>query len=639
MNTTLSTTHPSTSGHGSADDLGEVIANAYRGRREAVRRAFVREMLRPDNPDPTDTPIDILDAETGFNQVETSPHTWADATEAFPLPVGPIRAGALRNLWAVPERLQAALHGETDGPVPDSAREATAQIFGNILSARDLLHYAGKLLQFSDGSNDWPPPVAAPGRAVPTAGHLFEDMIAKAVLALVSIVPLNDATGQGHLGLFQHVSRRASFYATALRSASVDGHDFDTLAGRIHDLLRTPSNQMRAVAEERDEHPQFPTAIPILSGANTGLDLSREHTLPAAMLAPIFDVVINLRRFRFADERLHRRKASLLADIAAGGSRRELALSKLGLAALGLAVGIDLAAGAQITGSGPLDTKRLRSWNRTGFRADCVKLDGGWVPYDRAEPVGLLLGMAADYYDVASSVWLPELDELAAVSVVAMTEVTTSRSWIAGVADVLSRNAGGAEVSKSHQNGKKPFRSQGDSMPSSTGSRLRHINAYWVDIVAAYKSVIPGLAAELPLRRNLWGMKLDGPGSTHILSTLLPVPGKESPLDGELVRLGWSPRSLGYQIDGILLTPHEYDRFAELAGLDAKHPISGRGLHRQLSWLIQRPHYRNAPDSEKRVLLRRTVAMFRDLARKILQQEQPDLRSRIETATDWRPTK
>lgn len=82
---------------------------------------------------------------------------------------------------------------------------------------------------------------------------------------------------------------------------------------------------------------------------------------------------------------------------------RQLAHAKLATGSMIYTTGLGLAMSGVITGSEPVDPLERRRLRATGWRPYSIHLPGiGYMPYNRFDPIGLMLGISADLYQGSS---------------------------------------------------------------------------------------------------------------------------------------------------------------------------------------------------------------------------------------------
>ena len=577
-----------------------------------------------------------------------------------------VLSNTLVALWQVPERFLSSKIGQAFGDGGVQAGEATAQAFGMVHGFKDGLKLAAKTMRTGEGSDvigkveqssrsftaeNFTPTRA--GRVVNfiTAGSLERGGIAARgvdLLGDVARVPSRLVTAEDEL--FKTVGYRMELQAQAFRTASAEGLKGEAMAKRIADIVANPPENLHLAAVDAARYQTF--TKPLGEAGQAAQKWIRK--IPALrLLAPFVRTPTNILKYVGERTPLAVLSKSVRADIAAGGARRDLALARIGLGTMVMGVVADMTASGTITGGGP-SNKEMRSHLRnTGWQPYSVKIGDTWYSYNRLDPLGMTLGLAADtaeimgqtYGDSANADMGP--DELAAAAVMAVAKNVTSKTWLTGVSELIEaiedpdRNmtrflqryagtlvpAGVAQVNRTFFDP-----TQRDTMGLDP----------WQSMVNQVRSKIPGYSDDLPPRTNVWGdpIVLGGGMGPDIVSPIYTSKGKPSPADQELLRLGVPITMPQRQINGIKLTAHEYHRYVVLAGNEVKDPSTGLGLKDTIDKLVDGTHplssaYKRASDGQdggKALLIKRFVTGFREQARVQLRQEIPELRDLVEDA-------
>ena len=330
------------------------------------------------------------------------------------------------------------------------------------------------------------------------------------------------------------------------------------------------------------------------------------------------------------------------ADIAAGGARRDLALAKISLGSLVMATSADLAQQGLITGGGPTDPRLRAAMRRTGWQPYSIKTADGYVSYVRTDPIGGMLGIAADMSEIMGQLDSADAEDIAAAGVMAISQNIVSKTYMSGVADLMEVFASVSPEAGASAGEAYIRRLFGTLVPAGVAQytrtndpALRHVDS----MLDQLRSRIPGYSEDLPPRLNLWGdpIVLSGGVGPDIMSPLWKSPLRDSPVDEEIIRLD-APISMPQRnISGVELNPAEYNRYVALAGNDMKDPVTGLGARETLEALISGEHplamqyavATDGPDGGKAMIIRRTIQAFRDAARAHLIQEMPELQEAI----------
>jgi len=158
------------------------------------------------------------------------------------------------------------------------------------------------------------------------------------------------------------------------------------------------------------------------------------------------------------------------------------------------------------------------------------------------------------------------------------------------------------------------------------------------DMADALRRRTPGLSADLPPVRDLWGRPVSlasGEGAMHDLFSPVYVRRENAePIDEELARLEYYPampkRSINLNGVSLKLTPEQYSRYVELAGNEAKDLAFGMGAREFLNATVDGTHplavvYQVMDDEQRENFIESKLVDYRRLARDQLVTEFPGL--------------
>jgi hypothetical protein len=281
-----------------------------------------------------------------------------------------------------------------------------------------------------------------------------------------------------------------------------------------------------------------------------------------------------------------------------------------------------LAAEGLITGGGPKDKRLLEQLKMTGWQPYSIRVGDTYYSYARTEPLGSLIGLAADTADIIGQLPQRDAEELAAAVTVAVSRNVANKTFVKGLAGSLNAvTSQDVDVVRSFFEKELPT-----ILPYSTGMAqttrtvdpvMREVNS----ILDAFKARVPGYSDSLPPHRNLFGdpVLFQGGLGPDLVSSIYSSKAVDDPTAQELVRQEIPIGLPSRQINRVPLTPEEYDAYSVLAG--AKPIIGGKTLHERLTGLFQSDLYKRAssgPDGGKWQLIRQWVTSYREQAASML---------------------
>jgi hypothetical protein len=281
-----------------------------------------------------------------------------------------------------------------------------------------------------------------------------------------------------------------------------------------------------------------------------------------------------------------------------------IAADARGRAAVGTAFW-SLAAGAAvsgtITGGGPKDPELRAAKMATGWRPYSLAVPGKngqitYVDYRRMEPLAMLMGLSADFAEVAHTADQQTGEDLATAMTVALSKNLVNKTYVNSIAEVVNvLSDPDGSVGKFIRN-----RAAVEAVPGMIANLHEDDNLREVrTVMDAIRNRLPGTSDQLPPKRDLFGEPIQAPVGypfdTFRYSTRVGDPVKE-----ELAKLefGFSQPQKKYQ--GVDLTMvnnpagrSAYDYYLEQHG---KVQIGGRTLPQALSRLIESDSYKALPD-------------------------------------------
>lgn len=445
---------------------------------------------------------------------------------------------------------------------------------------------------------------------------------------------------------FKAVNYRMELQALGHREAiyrGLGGTDYDEFMDKF---LRNPPEDIRFKAAEEARINTFTNLRP-----ETGL-LS-ENTIRGIQSNPLGRIALPFLRTNFnlidyTMQRipgLHLISPTMMQDIAAGGARKDLAHAKLAFGSSIMVITGSLAARGLITGGGPEDPDAKKALMSTGWRPYSVKVDDTYYAYNRVEPLGTIMGMAADWTEIAGHVKGEGQDvgDMALLAAATAANIGPAENLVESAIDM------GELLTDPKKNAKKyistnmassivpgwlrQFTREGDDPKldvKATDWELGQGRARFVkddsvfrETLNRIKASIPGYGKDLPPQRNMFGeiVNYDPGWGPDIASPIASNKMVDSPVRKEIARLSL----LGYKFDmpsdhvttkmgAIPLTPHQYERFVELsAGIDLKHPQMRRKLEDELNYQVSHNFPAYSVDKKYKTLDENKYSMLMDI--------------------------
>jgi hypothetical protein len=442
--------------------------------------------------------------------------------------------------------------------------------------------------------------------------------------------------------LFKSIGYRAELHARAFREAQREGLTGEAAVRKMNEILENPPEDIKADAIDYSHYLTFTsklrTAEDALSRVGGKVQEAAHLAPPLRFIVPFTRTPVNILKFTVERTPLGLFMKDIRQDIFHGsGADRALAIARMSLGSMVMATAFELTASDMLTGGGPGDKELREAKYRAGWQPYSIKVGDQYVAYNRLDPFGSILGMAAD----ASEVWKyihedgmeDNRDKLGVMVAASLAKNLTSKTYLEGLSRVIDvihnpDRYGGDWVS----------RFVGSFVPSGAAHVERLIDPTvretqgFIDML---KSRIPGLSAALPPKRNIWGdpIQFQGALGPDIVSPFYTSRDKRSAIDDEIVRnkIGTVNTPRAKQIfQGIELSPAEHSRFLEIMGKELRP--EGKDLKETLETMIRTPEYQaltDGPEGGKAFAISRIVHQFREQAKNALLHENEETRAKV----------
>lgn len=465
---------------------------------------------------------------------------------------------------------------------------------------------------------------------------------------------------------------RAQTYRQAMGEVDAGVLDRAELGDRMARLMLEPTADVALSATNFAHYNSFTTALTQKGGAFEAagravqfFSMSVQQHPALQLLFPFIKTPFNLARFAGERSPLGLFSANVLKDLGGvnGGAARGLASAKMALGSM-LMGGIALMAQrGLITGHGP-DNARLRAQlrNTQNWQEYSIRVGDTWFKYNRFDPLGMMIGGAADI-----AALMGEVDEFDAARLVgsvmqAVWNNLGSKTYLRQASELFdalvgSSYDGGQTVGRRTQRFVQRFMGSLlvpsavagaartiDPVSRETGGRGMH---FFDALIRGVQARVPGWSGSLPARRNLWGEEmLLGMGwhdavRNPIASFVAPMYIRSAkplePIDRMMLALGYvpsMPQRVFRRADSqpVELTPEEYDRYVQLS---AGHGLEGyRPLKTVLNEMVTRKGFMESTNNFTRENKIREVIFhpkvgYRAAAKAQLLRESPALVDRL----------
>lgn len=538
--------------------------------------------------------------------------------------------------------------------------EAAAQWYGVQQGIRDMFSYYSKLARMQkpqspseslgvtpQGKIEYEPAISSKALNLSSSGW-----IGRGADMAGSVVRTPGALLQAEDEFFKTIGYRMELNAQAVRQAATEVNTGvipeSEFKKRIADIIENPPENVRMEAVDAALYQTFNNTPGNLA---QGIMRIRSQYPMMRLILPFVRTPANILDFTFERTPIAPLMSKWRADVNAGGARRDLAYAQMGLGSMGMLAVADMVMSGQVTGRGPTEIGKRQAMEREGWKPYSFKgPDGKWHTYNRLDPVGSVVGMAADAAELsihADQEYLEDGDteNIVAASMAAMAGNLTNKTYLSSLSNFIemmnepTRKAGG-------------FVEQfaASAIPSGVGQVARTNDPIVREVYGmmdAINAKIPGNSKNLEPRLDLWGKPISresgyGKAVDFFSPVYTGIPG-DNPIDKEILRIGSNITKPGtiVSFDGATVDlkkyPKAYTRYVELSGNELKHPAWNLGAKDFLNKVVSNSHPMSAvynmrsdgPEGGKDVFIRDTIRSYREMARRQVLKEFPEIANEV----------
>ena len=411
---------------------------------------------------------------------------------------------------------------------------------------------------------------------------------------------------------FKAIGSRQSINASAIRHARAEGLSGRAAAERIDELRRNPTDEMLEAAANRAREQTFTKPLGPLGASVTKV---LDSTPGGRIIVPFIRTPTNI--IKFAGERSP--FAPLMKDVRknlkAGGAARDEQLARMVMGSAVSTTAAYYAAQGVITGGGPTDPNERRVWLQD-HQPYSIKIGDTWHAYGRLEPLGILLGAAADFADGRDRMNDEDAEDLATLIAASATKNLISKSWLRGVSEMVNA------LEDPDRYGERFVQNlAGTLVPTGVAQVSDAMDPTWREVYSIndkIRSRVPGMTDALFPRRDVWGepIKSEGGVGPDILSPIKKKSARVDPVNKKLLDLKVFPSKLKKEISGVELTPVQYDDYQTAAGRLSKAV---------LDQVVAQPQFDRLPVFKQEEMVRKIISKSRSTARKEVIQRYPEI--------------
>lgn len=529
--------------------------------------------------------------------------TWEKVVEAWKagLVSGPITqtANILGNATFMATRplvdaVAVAVGGIRRSPDAMAAAEPLARIVGNIHGTIDGAKAAAAVFRTGE-------------LAGKTEVHrkAIEGGIGEAIRTPFRLLGAADA-------FFRVTNERGEAYALATREAVKEGYNPATreFRERVIDLALNPTEKMAAQIDEAGTRFTFNAPL----GEKGRAIQSTIRKLHLEWAIPFVQTPANV-----AKEMLRLTPAAPAVKewrdaIAKGGPEADKAIAEM---AIGTAVGtavFSFALSGNISGQGDPDPRKRATQMASGWQPYSIKVGDTWYSYQRLQPLGTLIGMAADAASVWDHMGEDEADKIPKILSTAFANAITNQTFLQGVTNLVNA------ISDPERFGPKFVQNfVGSTVPAVVSQTAQMMDPYQREVYSvldAVQSRIPGLREDLMPKRDVFGEPVAAKERLGEISPITASTMSQDKVRLEAARLGVGvakapdhiqlPSGRNEKIGRVDLTPQQRDIFTDKAGHTA---------HQILTQLVNSPSWEAMPDTAQRAAMEKVFEASRKMGK------------------------
>jgi hypothetical protein len=307
-----------------------------------------------------------------------------------------------------------------------------------------------------------------------------------------------------------------------------------------------------------------------------------------------------------------------------GGADAALAHSRIAIGSGLMLTVLGLAANGMLTGNGPEDKAERDLWMREGNQPYSVKIGDTWVRYNRFDPMGTIMGVAADMYEIGHAATHDQLDKIGSMLMTSVALNLGDKSFLQGITDFANAYSDPGRYMQRWATG------MATSMIPNVGAQFaREMDPYQREartLVDAARAKIPGMREDLAKRLDISGQPQENNG-TGFGSPFQATQERSDPLASAMLELGVfkgkPSRNFSIQKRAVELTDEEYEPYASFVQ---------KARWSQLSPMVNSPQFRQLMKQnpiQAQDLLKRNYDRIGDDARMAYLYRNPQLISRI----------
>lgn len=481
------------------------------------------------------------------------------------------------------------------GPEAMAAAEPLARVLGNIQGTIDGSKAAFAVLRTGDGLSG----------KVEYRYKAIEGKAGEIIRTPFRVLSAADA-------FFRVTNERGEAYALATRQAAQEGYNPATreFRERVSDIAANPTDKMAEQIEAAGL--RFTFNSPLGEKGRAVQQTIKKLHLEWAI--PFVQTPINV-----AKEMLRLTPAAPIIKewrdaISKGGPEANKAIAEI---AIGTAVGttvFSMALSGNISGQGDADPRKRAAQLAGGWQPYSLKVGDTWYSYQRLQPVGTLIGMAADAAAAWENMGEEERDKVPKILSTAFANAITNQTFLQGVTNIVNA------MSDPDRYGSRLVQNMTASLvPGIIGQTADMLDPYRREVYSVLDAVqyrIPGARENLQPKRDPFGEPIPAKDRLAGISPITVSTESTDKVRTEVARLGVGvskapdnielPAGRDPKLGKIELTPEQRDIFAEK---------SGKVAYEGIQLMVNSPWWDTMPDMAQRIAIEKVFEQSRKVGK------------------------
>lgn len=415
--------------------------------------------------------------------------------------------------------------------------------------------------------------------------------------------------------LFYTMNYRGSLKQNAYRMARQEGLEGEAFVARMADLIENPSDDLLKSAHDAAIDGTFAKKLDpnggfldkmglwIQNGKNKNAD--GQQLVPGLhYIVPFVKTPTNIIKYAYdrvpALNLLSEQNRAIMAE---GGRAADQLYAQYATGGTLLALGSYLASQGHMTGGMSLDNKSTKEIG--GVQPYSFKIGDTYYAYNRLDPLGMFLGLAADMADLSGHWNEYKGQELAYAAVSSVVKNLSSKTYLQGIVDFVGavddlmkgKTLGAEKFVKNFTTGFIPFKG---ALGAVNRSEVDPVMRETWDLIDQFKASIPGFSSTLPPHRNLLTgdpVVYQGGLGVDMASPIYQSKEAVDPSAKEISRLNMNLEHPSKRIGNVDLSPDQYDRLMVL--LTKEVTSNGKTMVENLNERVSRPDW--ADKSERQI--------------------------------------